>query len=64
MSLRFSSSHHFPGQITSKVLLHDNPCLGIGGQVTVKRLNLPSHTPNRLYYHGIYIGSDATQEKR
>jgi hypothetical protein len=50
--------------ITSEVLLQDNQCLGIGGKVTVERLNLPSHAPKRLYNHGIYIGCDATQEKR
>jgi hypothetical protein len=64
MGLKFSSNRHFCGQITSEVLLQDNPCLRIGGQVTVEWLNLPSHAPDRLYYHGIYIGCDATQEKR
>ena len=64
MSLKFSSRYHFSGQITSKVLLQDDPCLGIGGQVTLQRLNLPSHAPNRLYYHGIHIGCDATHKKR
>jgi hypothetical protein len=63
MSLKFSSNQQFCGQITSEVLLKDNPRLGIGGQVAVERLNLPTHAPHSLYYHGIYIGSDPTQEK-
>ena len=44
--------------------MQDNPRLGIGGQVAVERLNLPTHAPDRLYYHGIYIGCDSTQKKR
>jgi hypothetical protein len=64
MSLKFGSSEHFSGQVPSKALLQGNPRLGIGGQVAVERLNLPTHAPDRLYYHGIYIGWDATPEKR
>ncbi len=63
MSLTFASSYYFSGQITSEMLLQDNPRLRIGGQVAVERLDLPTHAPDRPYYHGLYIGSDSTQEK-
>ncbi|MGC1770868.1 MAG: hypothetical protein WA785_21350, partial [Candidatus Acidiferrales bacterium] len=50
MSLKFGGGYHFSGQITSEMLLQDNPRLGIGGQVAVERLNLPTHAADRLYY--------------
>ena len=63
MTVANSHSEHFSGQVPSKVLLQDNPRLGIGGQVAVEQLNLPTHAPDRLYYHSIYIGCDSTQKK-
>jgi hypothetical protein len=64
MSLKSGGSEHFSGQVPNKALLQGNPGLGIGGQVAVERLNLPTHAPDRLYYDGINFGWDATQEKR
>jgi hypothetical protein len=64
MTLKFGSSEHFSGQVPSKILLQDNSRFGIGGEVAVERHNLPTHAPDRLYDHCIYIGCDATQEKR
>jgi hypothetical protein len=54
---------HFRSQVTSDVLQHYGPRLGVGGEIPLQCSNLPTHRASRLHCHRIDLGRNAAENQ-